>query len=282
MKENSLMKHLLRLADWSEADIIRVFDVADNIKDYQETLSGKTAILFFPPTSLLTRTTFEMAVANLNGNRILFPNDMLDRWERLCDSAAYLSNWADVIIARTPDTATLHELVKHGSIPVINAMTSDNHPCEILSDLYALSKMRSDWKTLKYLFVGVSGNIGKTWHEAAQVLSLNYSQSCPAGYEIEGALVEDDIQKAVANADIVLTDPLPRSAVADFASYQITTALMQTAHSGALLNPCPAFNRGEEVSSEVIGSPFFVGHSFKKSLVAVQQAALIHCLGLDE
>jgi ornithine carbamoyltransferase len=93
--------------------------------------------------------------------------------------------------------------------------------------------------------------------------------------------VEGDIAAAIRDADIVLTDPLSGAAIADFAPYQITAELLRTAHPNALLNPCPPFYRGEEVSADAINSEFFVGYDFKQSLVKVQQAVLLWCTVID-
>jgi ornithine carbamoyltransferase len=274
------MKNLIRLTDWTAADIYAVFQFADEIADGKHggVLSGQTIVLYFPPTSLLTRVTFERAVYLLGGQTIVLPNDMLDRRDFFCDTVGYLSNWVSALVVRHRDITVLEELARQGKVPVINAMTSENHPCEILSDLFAMSKLRADYRTLNYLFAGVSGNIGNAWREAAEVLGLKLVQSCPPGYEMNGVTVERDIATAVANADIVLTDSLPAAAVETFAPYRITSELMKTARPGALLNPCPMFFRGQEVSADAIDSEYFVGYGFKKRLAEVQGAVLLRSI----
>jgi ornithine carbamoyltransferase len=277
------MRHLIHLTDFSASDIAEIFRLADEIADakHADALRGRSVVLFFPPTSLLTRTTFERAVYLLGGQPILFPSDTLDRSHKggtVRDAIGYLNNWSSAIAARYHDVGWFNSAINYAEVPIINAMTDDSHPCEILSDLYALSKLRGDWRSASYLFVGVNGNIGNTWRDAAQTLGLNLTQCCPVGYEIDGAAVERDVRAAIADADIVLTDPLPRNAVSDFATYRITAELMQTAKSGALLNPCPQFNRGEEVSEDAIDSEYFVGYSFKKHLTEVQGAILLYCI----
>jgi ornithine carbamoyltransferase len=276
------MRHLIRLTDWQEDDAMSVFRLADEISGgkYGGALRGQSVVLFFPPTSLLTRTTFERAVYQLGGQAILFPSEMLDKTfknDTVCDMIGYLNNWAGGVVIRYRDIALLEQTARFATIPVINAMTDSNHPCEILSDLYAMSKLRADWRSARYLFVGVSGNIGNAWHEAAQVFGLDLTHCCPAGYEMSGVRVERDIHNAIRATDIVLTDPLPRAAVADFAPYRITEELMREARLGAVLDPCPQFNRGEEVSPGVIDSGYFVGYGFKKHLVAIQQAVIVYC-----
>lgn len=149
------------------------------------------------------------------------------------------------------------------SVPVINAMTDCNHPCEILTDLYALSKIRKNFLTDRFLFVGKKGNIGLAWKEASEVFGFDLEQCCGRGYEIDGLVTYDNIYDAVVGKDIVCTDSLPASALEDFKKCQVTTAAMEMANAGAILNPCPPFYRGEEVSAEVIASKYFVGYEFK-------------------
>ncbi len=156
-------------------------------------------------------------------------------------------------------------------------MTDVNHPCEILSDLYALSKIRRNFREDKFLFCGRNGNIGYTWKEAAEVLGFDLEQCCGKGYEIDGLVSHYDIDEAIIGKDIVCTDSLPTEALTHFRKCIVTTQVMKKANKGAILNPCPPFYRGEEVSDEVIQSGYFVGYEFKKCLLNIQQAVMIYC-----
>ena len=117
-------------------------------------------LLFFTESSIRTRVTFEKGIYLLGGQAILFPTESLDKKEDLKDVCGYLNNWADVIIARHKEIHILEQVAVHSKVPVINAMTDINHPCEVISDMYALSKVRQDFAKDKYLFCGKSGNIG--------------------------------------------------------------------------------------------------------------------------
>lgn len=272
------MKSLIRLSDYTPKEISDIFDLADEIKQgkYTNYLQGKTVVLFFPSSSIRTRVTFEKGIHMLGGQGILFPSDTLDKREEIKDVIGYLNNWADCVIVRHSNIQLLEEMAKHSSVPVINAMTSKNHPCEILSDLYALSKLRESYLNLNYLFVGSKGNIGYAWKEAADLLGLSLIQSCPPGYEMDNVPVEYDIKKAVLGMDVILADSLNKEILQDFREHQVTTELMAGAKRDALLNPCPPFYRGEEVSAEVIDSKYFVGYEFKKELLSVQQAIIVY------
>ncbi len=277
-------RSFLQLTDYKRSEIETLFQIADKINDHQyaNVLVGKTIVLFFPESSIRTRITFEKGVHQLGGQTILFPPETLNKKEEIRDVIGYLNNWTDAVIVRHKDIGRMKEMSLYAHFPVINAMTDSNHPCEILSDLYALSKLREDYLNDTYLFVGKRGNIGQAWKEAAEVMGLHLIQCCPPGYEIPGVQVYHNIGEAIIRADIVCTDSLSSNDLGDFHEYQITDKVMDMAKMGAMLNPCPPFFRGEEVSAKVMDSPYFVGYEFKKHLLEVQQAVLVYCLGLYE
>lgn len=274
------MSNLIDLLCLKKDNIFEIFHIADKIQkgEFKNFLNGKSMVLFFPSTSLRTRVTFEKGIYLLGGQSVLFPAETLDKKEKLEDVCGYLNNWADGVIVRHRNIDVVKELAQYSTFPVINAMTDWNHPCEIISDMYSLSKIRVDFTKDKFLFCGKSGNIGLSWKEAANVLGFELSQCCPKGYEMEGVQVFRDIKKAVKGKDIICTDSLPADILGDFEHYQITKEIMDMANENAILNPCPPFYRGEEVSEDVIDSDYFVGYEFKRNLLEVQQAIVIYCL----
>lgn len=274
------MRNFIDLQNLRKEDIFEIFHIADEIQKgrFKNFLNGKSIVLFFPNTSLRTRVTFEKGIYLFGGQSVLFPTETLDKKEKLEDVCGYLNNWADGIIVRHRNIDVVKELAQYSTIPVINAMTDWNHPCEIISDMYSLSKFRVDFTKDKYLFCGKSGNIGLSWKEAANVLGFELSQCCPKGYEMENVHVFRDIKEAVKGKDIICTDSLPADMLEDFEHYQITKEIMDMANENAILNPCPPFYRGEEVSEDVIDSDYFVGYQFKRYLLEIQQAIVIYCL----
>lgn len=278
------MKHFIHLSDLSKQEISYIFELADRIKkdaEISRPLHGKTIVLFFPESSIRTRVSFEKGIQMLGANTILFPPSALDKKEDVKDVIGYLENWADMVIVRHSDLTLIEDMAKHSHIPIINAMTSVNHPCEILSDLYSLSKKYADYSEKEYLFVGVRGNIGNTWKAASELLGFNFTQCCPKGYEIDGARVCYDIDRAVSGKDIICTDSIPSTAMDDFKGYHITLECLKHANADACLNPCPPFFRGEEVSADAIDSEYFVGYEFKKSLLELEQAIICYLLGCE-
>ncbi|MBR0385139.1 MAG: peptide transporter [Erysipelotrichaceae bacterium] len=274
------MKSFIRLTQFDRNDLMSVFQIADRISEYQGFLNGKTVVMFFPNTSIRTRVSFEKGIYLLGGQSIMFPPETLDKREDIRDVCGYLQNWADAVIVRHKDISILDKMSSAMDIPVIIAMTDENHPCEIIADLYALSKRRPDFLNDQYLFTGLSGNIGRTWKEAAEAFGLSVTQCCPRErvYRIDGMDFEEDLQKAIIGKDVICTDSFPIKCAPDIRDHQVTAELLEMANEGAILNPCPPFYRGEEVSEDAIASPYFVGYEFKKSLLTVQQAILIYCL----
>ncbi len=274
------MKNLLRLIDYTKEELFDIFRITDEIKQgkYSELLKGKTVVMFFPNSSIRTRITFEKGIMLLGGQSILFLSDALDKKEELQDVMGYLNNWADMVIVRHKDFSVIEKIAKYSTVPVINAMSGINHPCEILADLYALSKCRNDFMKDKYLYCGINGNIGKSWVEASKIFGFDIVQCCPNGFELSGIDCFHEIFTAMQGRDVVCTDSLPENAKDKFAQCQVNLDAMKQANEGAILNPCPSFYRGEEVSADVITSEFFVGYEFKKNLLEVQQAIMVWCM----
>lgn len=274
------MKNLIRLSDYQKKDVEEIFRIADDLQNgkYTDFLKGKTIVMFFPESSIRTRVTFEKGIYLLGGQTILFPPATLDKKEKLEDVTGYLNQWTDALIVRHKSIEVLEEIAKYADFPVINAMTDVNHPCEMLADMYALSKIRNNFTGENFLFIGADGNIGRAWKEASELMGFSLTQCCPSEYAIDGVKHVENLHEAIQGKDIVCTDSLSKEKLDAFQNYRITTEIMDTANPGAVLNPCPPFFRGEEVSAEVIDSKYFVGYSFKKYLLEIQQAVLIYCL----
>jgi ornithine carbamoyltransferase len=281
--------NLVSIRDLSESHIAGIFAWADKLMlhEYPSILKGKTFVLFFPETSIRTRITFEKGIKDLGGECLLFPTETLNKREELRDVISYLGNWADGVIVRHPDFTKLQELAAFSPVPIVNAMTSEEHPCEILSDLYTISKWRSDYRELVYTFVGTACNISRSWMHMAQVVNLAFHQVCVSGHELSedgpNYKFHSDLDPVLRYSDVVLTDSLPGELRTPeyIRSYQITLERMRQTGSRSLLNPCPPFFRGEEVSEDAVGSEYFAGYGFKRNLIYVQQAILLYCCGLS-
>lgn len=287
--------NLVSINDLTQQQLLHLFDLTNRLQLHNQIdlrnrntdlLSGKTFILFFPESSIRTRITFEKGIRDLGGECILFPSESLDKRESLEDVIQYIQNWGDGVIVRHPDTSTIREIAKHARVPIINAMSSDHHPCEILSDLYSISQMKENYRELKYTYVGPASNICKSWASVSKVMDLDYHHVCAKEHELSADLrnykFNTDLESTLVNSDVILTDSLPAELQTKeyIDQYQITTSRMELTRSDSLLNPCPPFFRNEEVSEEVISSDYFVGYGFKKNLIYLQQAVILYCCGI--
>lgn len=278
--------HFVDLKHFASGQIQEIYTIADTLKANPggKPLEGKTFILFFPQNSIRTRVTFEKGIRQLGGECILFPPETLDRREAMLDTVKYLEHWADAIVVRHPDAAKVRLLAEQASIPVVNAMTSDNHPCEVVADLYAFRQRREDYLELTYTFVGPAGNILNAWADLAEVMNLRFHHVCTPENDCRepsrNYCFHTDLDDVLPHSDAILTDSLqaPYRNAEYIGAYRITLKKLRAAKPGAMLNPCPPFFRSEEVSEDAIDSDYFVGHGFKKDLLVVQQAILLYCL----
>ncbi len=275
--------HFLHVSDLSTQEVHTVFDLADRLKkgERHSPLENKTVALFFPQSSLRTRLSFERGVSLLGGQPVLFPPETLDKQEDPVDVMHYMANWVDLIVMRHRDLALLEYLAKISPVPVINAMTRENHPCEILADLYALDRLKGDFRSLQYTFIGEAGNIARTWAHAAKHLGFTLRHAAPDNERITEDDVHyrfsTDLDRMLPGTDVILTDPLPENYrnQSYYARYQIDLRRLALAGQDVLLNPCPPFHREEEVSADAVASHHFVGHAFKKDLLYVQMALMM-------
>ena len=226
----------------------------------------------------------------------------LDTREPIEDVVRYLGNWFHAIVARTETHEHMQRLAASASIPVINARTDHNHPCEVLGDLGYIRAKRGSLTGLKVVFVGEATNLCHPWFEAAARLPMSVIQVCPKGFEVapgylsklsngaKGVLsVSNDLESTLRGADVVYTDCWPNRAndeemasIRDcFLPYQITTSRLQIAGPQCIFLPCPPVTRGEEVSAEVMETSGNSVYAAKEYLLHAQNAVLSTLVRLD-
>lgn len=291
------MRHLISIKDMTKVEILKLLDFSNEIKmEFKngiiyEPLKGKTVITSFPATSLRTRISFESGIFQLGANAINMQIDFESK-EPLKDKVGYLNCWIDYLVIRYPKQKIAEEISKKASFHVVNAMTRESHPCEILSDLQTISERKGNLQDLKFVFVGEGANISNTWFEAAAKLDLSITQICPEGYEINHELFEyakhhskgdvsitNDMEQGLKYADVILTDgwPVKKENIQEykkFLPYQLNLNKLKLANKQCIVNPCPPFTRGNEIVDEVINSKYFIGYDGKENLLHMQKAIL--------
>jgi len=291
------MKDLLSIKDLSKSQIYEMFADTKRIKiknhngNDLKPLLNKTVITSFPSSSLRTRITFESGINQLGGKVINIPIDFEGK-ELLKDKVEYLNNWIDYLIIRYPKQNILEEIAELAAFSVVNAMTKKYHPCEVLSDLFTLYEMKGNLSNLKIVFVGEGSNIVNSWFNAAAKIDINLTQVCPEGFEVKEEIfkyakdnsdgevdITNNLIEGLSNADVILTDCWPPSGYKihdKFIEYQINTESIKYANNDCIVNPCPPFQRGEEISEEIIESDYFIGYEAKENLIHMQKTILLN------
>jgi ornithine carbamoyltransferase len=303
-------KHLVSLKDYSREDIEEIFDLAAQVKAdpkaYSKALEGKSLAMIFQKASTRTRVSFEVGMFELGGTALfLGANDIqLHRGESVADTAKVLSRFVDGIMARVYAHQDILDLAKHGSVPVINALSDLLHPCQALADYFTLKERQGSLDRLKVAYLGDGNNVCHELMIAAVKLGMTFAAACPKGYEPNQLIVKSatrDAQKARVPIPVVTMDPLAAVGAADvvytdvwasmgqeaeaesrkeiFAPYQVTTDLMAAAHPDAVFMHCLPAHRGEEVTAEVIDGPQSVVFDEAENRLHTQKALLILLLG---
>ncbi len=274
------VRHFLTLLDLSKAELLDLLKRASELKHMQrsgiphEHLKGKTLAMVFEKASTRTRVSFETAMIQLGGGSIfLSPTDtQLGRGEPIEDTARVLSRMVDVVMVRTYAHKKIETFAQYSRVPVINALTDDHHPCQLLADLQTYVENRGSISGKTVTWIGDGNNMCNSFIHAAHLLDFELVVAAPEGYDPQAALLHDyaknvrierNPQLAVRNAAMVVTDVWAsmgqeaeqQQRKAAFANYQVDAALMAKAATDAVFLHCLPAHRGEEVSAEVIDAP---------------------------
>jgi ornithine carbamoyltransferase len=256
--------------------------------------------MIFEKPSLRTRVTFEAGMIQLGGHAIfLGPNEIqLGVRETPADCARSLSRWVDIITVRTFSQKTLEEIAAYATVPVINALTDESHPCQVLADCLTLIEHRGKLDGLKIVFVGDGNNMVNSWMEVAAILPINFALACPEGYEpnpdIEqrarhnGAriTISHSVKEAVTDADVIYTDvwtsmgqeeEFARRARA-FKRFQVNEQVLSMAKKTALVMHCLPAHRGQEITHEVLEGPQSIVFDQAENRLHVQKAVMVWLL----
>lgn len=273
-----LLRHFTSLLDIDAEEFRGLIDRAIALKnhrdpDYQP-LKGQVLGMVFEKSSTRTRISFESGMAHFGGHAIfLSPRDtQLGRGEPMEDSAKVISSMVDCIMLRTFKHSTVTTFAQHSSVPVINGLTDEQHPCQLLADMQTYFEARGDIQGKTVAWIGDGNNMCHSYIHAAQILGFKLNIAAPEGYLPDANIVKaagdairltPNAQDAAHNADLIVTDVWAsmgqeeeqKQRVAAFKDYQVNAEIMACARPNALFMHCLPAHRGEEVSAEVIDGP---------------------------
>jgi ornithine carbamoyltransferase len=271
------VRHFLQVADLSREEYEHLFSRAGWIKRkfkrYERywPLEDRTLAMIFEKQSTRTRLSFEAGIHQLGGAAIFLNtrDSQLGRGEPVEDAAQVVSRMCDIIMIRTFDQSIVERFAKHSRVPVINGLTNEHHPCQILGDVYTYSEHRGSIRGRTVAWIGDSNNMCHSWIQAASIFDFKLNISTPPGYEIEPdklsrhAEAFSDPMAAARDADLVTTDVWTSMGFEaeneerkrDFHDWQVDAEMMRAAKKDALFMHCLPAHRGEEVAAEVIDGP---------------------------
>lgn len=265
--------------------------------DADAPLAGHTLAMVFEKSSTRTRVSFDMAIRQLGGSSVILDSGttQLGRGETVADTARVLSGYCDAIMLRTDDHAKLEEMAHYATIPVINGLTDDSHPCQIMADLLTILESGKPLPGLKVAWLGDGNNVLASIVEAAGLMQFDVVAACPQGFQPDDAVIGNgsgrarvvsNPAEAVAGADVVITDTWISmgQAHADtklkaMLPYQVDAALMAQADPAAVFLHCLPAHRGEEVTPEVIDGPQSLIWPEAENRLHAQKSVLRWCFG---
>lgn len=299
-------KDILSLKELSTEEIFFLIAKAKELKDVHrrgevfQPLKGKTVALIFEKPSTRTRVSFEVATSHLGANAVvLMTSDLqLSRGETWEDTARVFSRYVDAIVIRTYEQKTVELLARWSSVPVINALTDDYHPCQILADLLTIYEYYGFFSGLKLAYLGDGNNIAQTLLIGCAKVGIDIAVATPKGYEPDEKIVNEakqiagrktkveilfEPEEAVKNADIVYTDVWismgdeknEREIKKIFQKFQVNQKLLTKSKSSAIFMHCLPAHRGQEVTEEVIEGKQSVVWEQAENRLHLQKALLV-------
>ena len=308
-----MTRHFLRDDDLSPAEQREVLDLAARLKRdrfAERPLEGqKTAAVIFDKTSTRTQVSFSVGVADLGGNPLIMDskNSQMGGKESISDTAKVLSRMVELIVWRTYAHAGLEEMAEHASVPVINSLSDDFHPCQILADLQTIAERKGELTGLTATYVGdAANNMGHSYLLGFATAGMHIRVAGPVGFQPRADIVADaeriaaetggsvsiltDPVAAVSGADVVITDTWvsmgqedeKAERIATFGAYRVTPELMAHAQEDAIFMHCLPAYREYEVASEVIDGPQSVVWDEAENRVHAQKALMTWLLKESE
>jgi ornithine carbamoyltransferase len=284
-------RDLLRISDLSPAEAERILDLATELKanPKEPLFPGATLGLYFAKHSTRTRVSFSVAMTHLGGSAVaLTPDELqLSRGESLPDTARALSRYLDAIAVRTHEHAELEAWAEWATIPVINALTAQEHPCQALADALTIRDRFGALAGVRVAWVGDGSNVLVSLAALGKLLGYQVVAASPEGYEAEGVETVRDPREAVKGADVVVTDTWISMGqehervkrLHDLEPYRVDRALLALAAPEAVVMHCLPAHAGEEISADLLYSDRSAIWDEAENRLHVQKALLVLLLG---
>ena len=298
------VRHYLQFSDLNAAEYAYLFERAAIIKkkfktyEKHQPLVDRTLAMIFEKASTRTRVSFEAGMYQLGGSvvHLTTGDSQLGRAEPIEDSAKVISRMVDLVMIRTFEQTKIERFAEHSRVPVINGLTNEFHPCQILADIFTYIEQRGSIAGKTVAWVGDGNNMANTWLQASEILGFTVHVSTPSGYEVDQDIagirssdsykVFKDPMQACAGADLVTTDVWTSMGYEAenearrlaFADWCVDTEMMRTAKPDALFMHCLPAHRGEEVEADVIDGPQSVVWDEAENRMHVQKALMEYLL----
>ena len=299
-----MIKNFINFDDLSLNDLQGIIDQAISLKklhksgQINDSLKNKTLAMIFDKSSTRTRVSFEAGMTQLGGQSLFLSEKdiQLGRGEPITDSAIVISSMVDAVMLRLSSHEDIIEFSKHSSKPVINALSDESHPCQILADLMTFQEIKGSIKNKKIAWIGDGCNVCQTYMQAAGIFDFELSIATPQGYEPTEIFIDkykkninffSDPLAACKDADIVVTDVWTsmgqesekKQRESAFAGFQVDQNMMNQAKKDAVFMHCLPAYREKEVSSEVIDGSQSVVWSEAENRLHVQKSLLLYLIG---
>ena len=298
------LRHFLQFKDFDRAEheylLARTADIKAKFKRYEryQPLVDRTLAMIFEKASTRTRVSFEAGMYQMGGVvvNLTSGDSQLGRAEPIEDTARVISRMVDIVMIRTYEQTKLERFASHSRVPVINGLTNEFHPCQIMADIFTFIEQRGSITGKTVAWVGDGNNMANTWLQAAEILDFKLHISTPSGYEVNPSVVGlkgqdhfsvfEDPMAACKDADLVTTDVWTSMGYeaendqrrAAFANWCVDANMMRMAKPQALFMHCLPAPRGEEVSAQVIDGPQSVVWDEAENRLHVQKALIEYLL----
>ncbi|QDP39088.1 ornithine carbamoyltransferase [Radiobacillus deserti] len=302
-------RDFLTLADFSKAELNFMLNLAQHLKKQrklgreEQPLKGKTLGMIFEKSSTRTRVSFEAGIYQLGGTGLFLSSKDLQigRGEPVADTAKVLSGYLDGIMIRTYSQSLVEQLAENATIPVINGLTDDYHPCQVLADMLTIQETKGSLKGVKIAYIGDGNNMAHSLMIGSAIMGMDISVASPKGFEPDEAItkkavdlanqssvvVTNDPVEAVANADVIYTDVWASMGQEEeqkareeiFANFQVNDYLVAHAHSDYTFMHCLPAHRGEEVTASIIDGKHSVVFQEAENRLHAQKALMVALMG---